>query len=492
VSARSLLIAFIVALLVLAVNAFVLLTAVERWGNTEEAISTSYRVTSEIQAVVSATSDLQTGEYGFLTTDREQFLEPYRRARQAVYDHLDTLELLVEGDTQQVRYLGQLRAAVARRLAFSERIQRSDSLGAAMDIASEQGRVLMDRVREHEQAMLEVENARRVDWMRKAGKRANAIRGTFAITTLLALGLVFGLYRLVRRDQETREIAARALKMNNERLEARVAERTAEIGAANEALIRTNDELRRSNRELQEFAYVASHDLQEPLRKIRTFADLLREEYREQVDEQGRHYLDRMHQAASRMSRLISDLLTFSRVATKARPFEPVALDDVLREALEDLDMLVQEAGADVQAEPLPRIEADPMQMRQLFQNLVGNAVKFRQEGVRPEVRIRAVPPPDDTQVSIEVQDNGIGFDPKYTERIFVPFQRLHTRGEYDGTGIGLAVVRRIVERHGGTITVASEEGAGTTFVVTLPRHHDAPLLPGPVNEEAVEEAQER
>jgi signal transduction histidine kinase len=490
VSPRSLLITFAVALVVLTVNAFVLLNAVQRWRSSEETISDSYRVTSEIQAVVGATADAEAGELGFLMTGRRQFLEPYNAAKTSVYRHLDTLQVLVVGDTQQVRNVDRLRAEVARRLAWSDSLilqQQRDPAEAAMSIASEQGRTLMNRVRTQEEAMLALEDERRDARVAASRRRARAIYATFAVSTLLALGLVFGLYRIVRRDQETREIAARALKMNNERLEARVAERTAEIASANEALTRSNQELQRSNRELQEFAFVASHDLQEPLRKIRTFADLLREEHGAGLDDEAQHYLGRMQQAATRMSRLISDLLTFSRVSTKARPFEPVALDDVLREALDDLDMVIQDTGADVQAVPLPRIEADPIQMRQLFQNLVGNALKFHRPDVSPEVRIRPVPADDDANVAIEVADNGIGFDPKYAERIFVPFQRLHTRGEYDGTGIGLAVVRRIVERHGGAVTVESEEGQGTTFVVTLPRHHDAPLVPGPEESEPAE-----
>jgi light-regulated signal transduction histidine kinase (bacteriophytochrome) len=248
-----------------------------------------------------------------------------------------------------------------------------------------------------------------------------------------------------------------------------------------EELVRARTrELEARNRELQDFAHVASHDLQEPLRKVQAFGDGLAERWGEALGEEGRDYLRRMRDAAGRMRRLIDDLLAFSRVTSRGRPFVPTALAQPLGEALADLEVRVEESGAQIEVATLPVIDADAAQMRQLFQNLLGNALKYHRPGEPPRVRVWAEPTAAaeagydaaSAQVRLLVQDEGIGFDERYLDRIFAPFQRLHGRGEYEGTGIGLAVCRRIAERHGGAITARSAPGAGATFVVTLPVHH--------------------
>lgn len=265
----------------------------------------------------------------------------------------------------------------------------------------------------------------------------------------------------------------RQLQEFNANLEAMVAERTAALTASTEALRQSNTELERSNQELQDFAYVASHDLQEPLRKIQAFGNLLEDEYGPILGEEGQTYLGRMRNAASRMQGLINDLLTFSRVTTKALPFSPVDLNLIAREVVIDLETLIQATHGKVTIEPLPTIEADPLQMRQMLQNLLSNALKFHKPGVPPVVNISAQAQVDaqtgEELYLIAVKDNGIGFDEKYLDRIFTVFQRLHGRGEYEGTGIGLAVVRKIVARHGGTITARSSVSEGSTFLATLP-----------------------
>jgi light-regulated signal transduction histidine kinase (bacteriophytochrome) len=268
------------------------------------------------------------------------------------------------------------------------------------------------------------------------------------------------------RDTTAEQKARTFLEDANRLLEDRVRVRTREL------------EVR--NRELQDFAYVASHDLQEPLRKVQAFGDGLAERWGEELGEEGRDYLRRMREAAGRMRRLIDDLLSFSRITSRGRPFLSTELDQPLREALADLELRVEESGARVEAAPLPVIDADAAQMRQLFQNLLGNALKYHRPGEAPRVRVWAEEATDDEvgdlfdgkRVRLLVQDEGIGFDERYLDRIFSPFQRLHGRGEYEGTGIGLAVCRRIAERHGGAITARSAPGAGATFVVTLPVRH--------------------
>jgi PAS domain S-box-containing protein len=241
--------------------------------------------------------------------------------------------------------------------------------------------------------------------------------------------------------------------------------------------------LQRSNRELQDFAYVASHDLQEPLRKIEAFGDRLKAKCAPQLDGDGIIYLDRMQKSAHRMRRLINDLLDYSRVTTRAQPFRTCDLRKAVEAAASDLEVAVEESGASVEIGDLPSIDADPVQMGQLFQNLIGNALKFRRKDRSPTVVIsgRMVDKLPETLkgrsrlsgggplCAITVTDNGIGFEMKYAERIFSIFQRLHGRNEYEGTGIGLATCRKIVERHGGHIWAESEPGTKTMFHVVLP-----------------------
>jgi len=245
-------------------------------------------------------------------------------------------------------------------------------------------------------------------------------------------------------------------------------------------------QLERSNRELQDFAYVASHDLQEPLRKIIVFSERLCERCAEALPAEGRDYLERMRRAAQRMQTLINDLLTYSRVTTRARQFEPVDLRQVIREVLTDLEARIEQSGGSVEVGELPVLEADPTQMRQLFQNLLGNALKFRKPEIPPRVRVwserfegrrpeRGPQASPEAFCRIYVEDNGIGFDEKYLDRIFNVFQRLHGRGQYEGSGIGLAIARKIVQRHGGEITARSQPGRGATFLVTLPLHQPQP-----------------
>jgi light-regulated signal transduction histidine kinase (bacteriophytochrome) len=237
--------------------------------------------------------------------------------------------------------------------------------------------------------------------------------------------------------------------------------------------------LERSNRELQDFAYVASHDLQEPLRKIEAFGDRLVTRYGKDLPEDGRMFLDRMQNAAGRMRRLINDLLDYSRVTTKAKPFTRVELGEVLTGVLSDLQIRIEESGAVIKADPLPVIDADATQMRQLLQNVLANALKFRKADVKPEIRITcssdaSVRPGRVPHARIEIRDNGIGFDNKYKDQIFTIFQRLHGRLEYEGTGVGLATVRKIVERHGGSIDADGQPGIGATFIIELPMHQQA------------------
>jgi PAS domain S-box-containing protein len=239
---------------------------------------------------------------------------------------------------------------------------------------------------------------------------------------------------------------------------------------AEAALHQAHEELKRSNSELEQFAYVASHDLQEPLRMVSSYAQLLGRRYSEKLDADAREFMAYIVDGATRMKQLIEDLLAYSRVGTKGKDFKPVEVEKSVRRAIGNLKAAIEESGASVTCDPLPTLAADEVQLAQLFQNLIGNALKFRSPSVQPRIHVGV----KDLGQAFEfsVADNGIGIEPQYFERIFMVFQRLHNKGEYAGTGIGLAIVKKVVERHGGHIRVESKLGEGSAFIFTLPKHH--------------------
>jgi PAS domain S-box-containing protein len=303
-----------------------------------------------------------------------------------------------------------------------------------------------------------------------AFSKAPVSREVARLLSHLSLSLKMALQPLLESPRRT-EAQILALDKLLRNYEAVVAEQEG-------ALRRQARELARSNAELEQFAYVASHDLQEPLRKVQAFGDMLVSACGAALSEEGQDYLRRMQNAARRMQLLINDLLIFSRVTSQAKPYVEVDLARTAREVLSDLEARLRDTQGRVEVGELPRLDADPLQMQQLLQNLIGNALKFHRPNEPPLVQVQgrvlrggaAGGAPPDEVCEITVRDNGIGFDEKYRDRIFAPFQRLHGRGEYEGTGMGLAICRKIVERHGGTIAAGSAPGQGATFVVLLPR----------------------
>ncbi len=470
----TLLVSFSILILALTVNAAVAFRSTLRLIQNERMVAHTQTVLAELAETLSAVKDAETGQRGFIITGSEAYLSPYRSALAAIDAHVEELRTLTADNARQQARVRTLETKIAARLTILKQgieLRRQNGAPAARDhILRGRGKAEMEQIRALVAEMTREERAllsRRSQQSRASGRSALF---TLAVANGLLIGLAILAFFLIRRDVRLRQQAEEALRRAHDELENRVSMRTSELATANERLGAFTRDLERSNRELQDFAFVASHDLQEPLRKIQAFGDRLKGKHGVALGEEGRDYLDRMQAAARRMHTLINDLLTFSRVTSKAQPFVPVDLGKVAQEVLSDLEVRVQETGGRVEIGDLPTIDADPLQMRQLIQNLLGNALKFHRAGVPPVVRMEATVTDGATPVCrLNVEDNGIGFDPKYLDRIFTPFQRLHGRTEYEGTGMGLAVCRRIAERHGGGITAESAPGEGARFLVELP-----------------------
>lgn len=435
---------------------------------------------NQVRTTISLIDDLhigilraETGQRGYLLTRVDSYAAPFYDAAKSIEPRLMNLGA-APLDAEQINRYYELQTVVTEKLAELTSTMTALEAGryeeAMQLMLSHRGRDLMTEIatlaanmQQHERNLLQ---------QRTQAVADSRLMALVLILTANIVGLVmvFVSRALIRNNLQKEQQFLNSLQEAKDNLELKVDERTA-------VLQHYSNELNRSNRELQDFAFVASHDLQEPLRKIRAFGDRLQQNYAAQLGEQGTDYVQRMQSASARMSGLIEDLLAFSRITTKAKPFLPVSLNKVAEEVLEDLEVAIEEAGAAISIAELPEIAADQFQMKQLFQNLLGNALKFRKPDAAPEISVIAeLSAPADSaagtaasQVTLRFSDNGIGFDEAFLDRIFLPFQRLHGRNEYTGTGIGLAVCRRIVERHGGVLTATSKPGEGSTFTIVLP-----------------------
>ncbi|MDO8184174.1 ATP-binding protein [Conexibacter sp. JD483] len=440
----------------------------------------------------------ETGVRGYAIGGRDDYLGPWEDGLDEARDALRTLhEITTIEEHARVREL--LREVERRVDAWQTRYARP-TIAAVQDRGvnardkpdPEEGRILFDAIRRAmaaEQAeMTAVRNAGRG----QLTSAANSLTYTFvAIALLFVLGIIGvvvslravvtrplqGVSRQVRRTARgdfEHEIAGGGprdivdLGDDVDTMRRRIVEELASIQEAHRRLDQQTRELQRSNTELEQFAYVASHDLQEPLRKVASFCQLLEKRYKGQLDERGDQYIEFAVDGAKRMQQLINDLLSFSRVGRVTTELEVVELDDVLRHALTSLAAAIEESGAEVVVpESLPPVRGEASLLAGVFQNLVGNALKFRSRDVPPRIEVAIARVGDEWQFA--VTDNGIGIEPDYAERIFMIFQRLHPKDVYAGTGIGLAMCRKIIEYHGGRIWLDTDAGAGTTFRFTLP-----------------------
>ena len=452
-------------------------------------------------ALQAALRDQETAVRGYAIAADQQFLQPYYTGQQAEKQAAENIRERVGEHPDLMSDLDAVEQAAQRwRTSYAEPVIAGVGRGASVaeDRAlTARGKVEFDSLR----ALFEKQNED-LRLARTAGiqqlDRMRQWRDGLAIAMVVAFIALAGALAVLVRNAVTRplnKLAAacrritqgnfgerivpsgprdlRSIAVDVEDMRQRIVEELEASKSAQAALDDQAEELRRSNAELEQFAYVASHDLQEPLRKVASFCQLLEKRYGDQLDERGAEYIGFAVDGAKRMQRLISDLLTFSRVGRLGATHTEVALDDALQTALGNLSAAIEEADAEIvrPAEPLPAIDGDPTLLAMLWQNLIGNAVKFRREGTTPRIVIECGPGSggDDAEWLFSVTDNGIGIGADFADKVFVIFQRLHGRDEYSGTGIGLALCKKIVEHHGGTIRVDTSFVDGTRFLFTLP-----------------------
>ncbi len=463
-----------IVLVVIAGNAYLAITTIKELSTVQRNLYTTSQNTLILSDLHLSVISAETGQRGFLLTDDEGYLRPYKRVLAKLDEQLEKLYSVQLNQDHGRSKLNNLIVLIRQKMDELERtvnLGLKDRNNQALNIVmTGLGRDLYHQIFQVFSALKANEIQRRDELyveLKKIQKESTVI---FMISGTTSALLLIGMMVLARLNLNNEDKLRVSLEQQNERLTEEVATRTQE-------LVLYSDELSRSNRELEDFAFVASHDLQEPLRKIRAFGDRLQSNYAAQLEGKGADYINRMQTAAERMSNLINDLLEFSRITTRGKDFAPVDLDSLLDEIVGHLEVAIDESNTQIERPTLPKIIGDEGQLYQLFLNLLSNAIKFRKLDSSPEIVMTYQKTERKDLITQEqvfnhefvISDNGIGFEQEFADKIFVPFQRLHGRSEYKGTGIGLAVCRRIVERHGGKIRASSELGKGAKFVVTIP-----------------------
>lgn len=402
----------------------------------------------DLGQLLSTVQDAETGQRGYLLTKREEYLVPYRNARDTIASVVARVGLEVLTDPKQQQRVAHIRDLIADKFGELQRAidltNRRDTVAVAEAMLSDRGMELMEEIRSSISALRSIESTD----VTANQQQLNRMRTASLLLRLLGvLGLAFVFYYLY-----------------------------AQLQPLFTSISDTNTALSLKNHELDQFAYIASHDLREPLRTVSNYTQVIEEDYGDRIDEAGRQHLQLIKRTTLRMQELIESLLRYSR-ADELIDGKPTDLKQTVAEALENLSLSVEESGAVITIGPLPTVMGQEVALRQLFQNLIANAIKFSAAGTTPVIEITSM-----TQakvVKISVKDNGIGIPPEDQDRIFGLFTRLDSRKQYHGQGIGLAFCQKIVQSHGGSINVSSEPGVGSNFTVTLPYKpfHETPEI---------------
>jgi signal transduction histidine kinase len=425
-------------------------------------VAHTHAVLEKLNQLYAGMIDAEAAARGYVIVGDDSYLDPFRTGRGNAEERFKEVREMVADNPRQEGNLDRLSPLIQARLSkMEETVRTRTERGLAAGIASVQegsGKALTDQIQQVI-ARMKAEEERLL--LLRSAEVKNSSRKTREVIVLgEALGLLFLLVagQLVRQEMRKLAQAEAEVRTLNADLERKVAERTSELAERAR-------ELETSNTELQQFAYVASHDLQEPLRTISSFTQLLAKRYQDKLDDKAREFINFAVEGCKRMQALINDLLAFSRVGTHGKEHVAVQCDAALDRVLRGLKIAIEESGAVITRDPLPAVTGDEIQLCQLFQNLVGNAIKFRNKDV-PKIHISAVR--NGTGWKISFRDNGIGIASEHSDRIFVIFQRLHTKMQYPGTGIGLAICKKIAERHSGRIWFEPSPGGGSTFYVTI------------------------
>lgn len=441
----------------------------------------------DLDELFSTLQDAETGQRGYLLTGDLRYLTPFEDAKSSLPSQLSRVDTrAVHSSISQTDILKLHTLIDGKMSELQETVDLRERAGLAASLAIVQtarGQMYMSQIRTLIDTFKTEEAATFENRLQQLQRDRLLLEITLAIGVALSFLLVFFAYRFNSLYIQKRDSTEAEIRRLNEDLEVRVKDRTVDLEARTKELERRSIELQRSNADLQQFAYAASHDLQEPLRMIGSYIGLLARRYKGQLDEVADKYIDFAVSGARRMQDLINDLLAYSVAGTEAISKRPTSSRAIVERALGNLAVAIQESSAVVKRGDLPIVEADETKLMQVMQNLIGNAIKFRKPGAPPEIWITANR--HDAEWVFVVRDNGIGFEPKYSDRIFQMFQRLHSVGKYPGNGIGLAICRRIIEHHGGRLWAESEPGVGSIFFFTLPlRGETARPKSDPINSE--------
>jgi len=476
---------FWLPLLLLLGVAISVLVAVDRNARSAVLVREAQARLTLIKTLLRSTADLERGQRGFVITGMESFLQPYTATKKTLPSQIEALRQSSVTDQQRLNLnrVALLIVTWDRQAAMPEIAARRESLASAVRLVSDgSGKRTLDEARQTLEVMQGRENARLSAALESSTLTLRNVRAVtllgLSLSILLLILTVLRTARTVANNVQDVTVRARhmAAGQYDDRLpptpllELRELGQQFQIMAAavqerERTLMTTNAALERSNRELEQFAYVASHDLQEPLRTIGSYTELLSKRYAGKLDDRADQYIAFTISATQRLKYLIQDLLAYSRVRQGGRNFSAVDTAELVQQVLEDLQLQVQ--GAQIQVGPLPTVWGNPELLRHVFLNLIGNALKFRAEGRPARVEISAQD--GGSGWTIHIQDNGIGIESQYHDRIFGVFQRLHGPSEYEGSGIGLAVTRTALEQHGGTLSLNSVFGQGSTFSFTIP-----------------------
>lgn len=471
---RRIAMGFIVAMVLIGSGFVISFYSYTRYGNDTRQVRHTYEVIQVLNNIISLIKDVETSSRGYVITNDVSHLEPYRTALQLLPGEIAKLRGLTTDNRVQIQRRFRLEKLINDKLAITQSRLKTKLSDFKSSLINAESKRQMDLLRSHVALMVETEQTLMGVRIRQADRSYRNTLIIIAALSLLTFLTLLVLYRLLVQELTHRQQTEDQLRAYDSQLRGQIRQ------------------LEASNEELERFAFVASHDLQEPLRKIQSFANLITDRYGNLFDADSLLFMSKISNSAERMSKLIKDLLNFSRISSHRENFEPVSLSDIIQRILDDQELRIKGLNVRLEVSHLPVIDGIASQMDHLFNNLISNALKFVRPGVQPVLRIavQAVDGecyagliPGRNYFEISIEDNGVGFEEKYIDHIFKVFQRLHGKNTFDGTGIGLAICKRVIMYHHGYITARSKPNAGTTFVVVLPESQSQQQYDRPASE---------